>query len=148
MTTRLVANVRQYSGADGSCTVIVDPAISAANFESLYDALAAMSLGTFGDGKQTVSETIVVGGVARPTDEYAQRTTRFAVVYKDAVTGKISQFTIPCANLTLLGANSINVDLEGTEAAALVTLLEAHAKSDAGNAITVSEIYEVARGNQ
>jgi hypothetical protein len=78
-----------------------------------------------------------------PTEPFAQRGIKFLVRGADA-NGNPQTFHISGANLALAGLmDGENVDLASTEGAALVTALEAFWVSNAGEAVTVSEIVYV-----
>jgi hypothetical protein len=145
---RLRSTTLDYAGKTGQVSVYVDPAITTGNATVVYEAIEAMQLGTMGDSylvEETQNDT---GAQTLPVSPNAQRTTKYQVHFTDDVSGKPGFFSIPCADLSLLAVNSFYVDLEGEEAAALVTALEAHGKSRDGNAITVSYIIEVGESGQ
>jgi hypothetical protein len=133
----------------GGVSIEVDSAISGANATAIYEAVESMAIGTAGNSYLVESTLNDVGSEELPTDKFAQRTTKFRVYFTDNVTGEKGQyFSIPTANLDLLGTNSIFVPLAGTEAAALKTLIDAHGRSKAGNAVTVTKIVQVSTGGQ
>lgn len=121
-------------------TIPVDPAISNANATALLDAALALSEGAEGLSKLVIDTVLATAIAARPADTEVQKEKRFQVKFTDNVTGKKYYFTIPCANLALLGAGTENVPLTDTEAAALVTAFQTNGRSELGNAVTVNEI--------
>lgn len=78
-----------------------------------------------------------------PTEAYAQRGIKFLVRGRDTL-GNPQSFHISGANINLAGLMSgENVDLVSTEGAALKAAIDAFWVSNAGNAITVTEIVYV-----
>ena len=88
----------------------------------------------------------MISNEPRPTDQFAQRETKWRVDYTDTVSGKPYWFTIGTADLSLLSATDrgkadpLNADVQ-----AFVTAAEAYVLSPEGNAINVEQIVHVGR---
>lgn len=140
----------EYGGnAKASSVSVHSPTLNAGNiaaqealraaFESAVDAI---SLGTAGSEQFIATEV----NVARTpsANPLAQRENKWLVSYTDNVTGLGGSFSIPCADLSLLGADGENMD-SGAEYAALVSATQDFVRSNAGNAVTVTSVKFRAR---
>ena len=108
----------------------------------LLAALVAVSLGELAQTVEIATTDLVSGDPA--TSPFAQRENKWLVVATDNVTNLSVRFEIPCADLDQLEENGEELEA-GANRTALISALEAYAKSVAGNAITVQNIYFVAR---
>lgn len=108
-----------------------------AAFADFRDAIEATVVGNMGAWEVVAAD----GGPGKdPADSpLAQRENKWLVSFTDNVNGNPGSFTIPCADLTLLGADGENM-AAGTERTALVDATEAYVRSVTGNAVTVSSI--------
>lgn len=111
--------------------------------QAFEDALDAVTLGSPGSEQFTAVETVVAKTPSVNTA--AQRENKWLVSMVDSVTGFPFNFTIPCADLSLLGTDGEFMDLAGAEAIALVTAAEAFVRSQAGNLGSVTSIKFVGR---
>ena len=135
---REVSNVR-FSGADlTSGNIVAQEALMA----DILAALAAVSLGEVAKTEEIATAELVSGDPA--TSPFAQRENKWLVAATDNVTGLSVRFEIPCADLDQLEENGEEMEL-GANRTALISAIEAYALSVAGNAITVQNIYFVAR---
>ena len=81
--------------------------------------------------------------ITLPTDPYAERGIKWLVRGRDSF-GNPQSFHISGANLGLAGIrDGENMDLASTEGAALVDAINAFWVSNAGNAVTVTEIVYI-----
>lgn len=124
--------------------------LSGANFdaqEALVDALQTAidnaTLGTIFAGR--IEASTFSGPKTLPVDENAQRERKWLVSMVDAVVGSPLTVEIPCADLSLLEANSDKMDVSAGAGLALVGAIEAYHRSVAGNAVSVVEIRHVGR---
>lgn len=126
-------------------SVYVATAIGDAAITAIVSAVDGVTLGNRQDAV-FVEETTKDAGTAGPSSNpLAQREIKWLVRAVDDVNGKNVQIEIPTADLSLLTGGNDFLDLGGTEAAALVTALEANVLSVDGNAISVSSIQFVGR---
>ncbi len=85
---------------------------------------------------------------ARPTNENSQREIGLRLFLKDTVTGEKSHVTIPSPNLPMLSpGGSDSIDLNGSEAAALVTAIQTLIRSKLGNPVSIYKGIIVGRKN-
>lgn len=144
MTSRYTITMEDRDGESASTTIrgvtLTAGNITAevAKMAAIKAAIEAVSL------LVTRSETVVAiengYATALPTSVYAQRGIKFLVRGVDTL-GNPQHFHISGADLGLTGLMvGENMDLTSTEGAALVTAINAFWVSNAGNAVTVSEI--------
>lgn len=131
----------------GVNTVTID-ALNIAAQDGLMDdlraAIEAVSLGVF--YKDTRTFEIIKALPEPPTDPAAQRELKWLVSGYDAVTLASWSMEIPCADTSLLDpANQDRMDPASAEYTALVTAVEAIARSIAGNAVSVLQVTLVGR---
>lgn len=124
--------------------------LSGANFdaqETLVDALQTaidgVAIGTIFAGR--IEASTFSGPKTLPASPNAQRETKWLVSMVDAVIGSPLTVEIPCADLSLLVANTDKMDITAGAGLALVTAIEAYHKSVAGNAVSVVEVRHVGR---
>jgi len=124
------------------------------NFRSAVDGL---TIGITAKENLSVFSTIL--SQLLPTNEFAQRETKWVVEYHDdtaffdppdnAIPNagylKPFDFEIATADLSLLADNSDELPLTETHAAALVTAFEAMARSPYGGEVVVDKIRQVGR---
>lgn len=103
---------------------------------------------------RTAIEGVILGNVSQsrwgdadfisrtpPSDPLAQRGVKWTLLLEDNTTHTISKQLVPTADLSLLADGEEDLDLTGTEGAALKTAVEALVKSPAGNAVTLLRCY-------
>lgn len=115
-----------------------------AQIDTLRDAIAAVSIASLQKEQRVLTE--VQTGDAAPTDPYAQRETKWLVVARDTVNGRVVSFEIPAADLSLKVAGGELMNISAGAGATLVTALEAVMRNPAtGNAVNVEKIVHVGR---
>lgn len=135
---REVSTVR-FRGVDLSAGNIVAQSGLIADLEAAIDAV---TLGAI--AKSTMIANEIVGTADPASSPFAQREQKWLVVASDDVTGFPVRFEIPTADLDQLTANGEEL-AAGTNRTALISAIEAYAKSNAGNAVTVQRILYVSR---
>lgn len=112
--------------------------------DTLRDAIAAVSIGALMKEQRVISE--VQTGDPAPTNAFAQRETKWLVIARDTVNGRVVSFEIPAADLSLKVAGGELMNISSGAGAALVTALEAVMRNPAtGNAVNVERIVHVGR---
>lgn len=106
-----------------------------ADFEAAIDAV---SLGNSGSEQFVANEEHVTRNPS--LNPLAHRGNKWLVVLSEANTGNPFSFTIPCADVSLLGQDGDSMDTNSPEYAALVTATEAFARSNDGNLGTVVSV--------
>lgn len=134
-----------YGGEKSAATVYVSDAIGDAAITAIVGGIDGVTLGNRQDAIFVQEVTKDAGTAGPSSNPLAQREIKWLVRAVDNVNGKNVQLEIPTADLSLLSGGSDFLDLGGTEAAALVTALEANVLSVDGNAISVSSIQFVGR---
>lgn len=119
---------------------IVAQEAARAAFEAAVDAV---SLGSPGSETFTATESEVAKNPAGDTG--AQREIKWLVSYTDDVNGFGGNFTIPCADDSLLGSDGVFMDTANTEYTDLRDAVEAFVRSKAGNAVTMTSVKYSAR---
>lgn len=150
MTSQASFSVRDYANESSSVGLHIAE-VDAANFDTqvaakatLLSALDGVSLGNFIKSQLTVD--IDKAQPAPASDPNAQRELKWLVRAFDSVDYDPVSIEIPCADLSLLDpVNQDRMVIASGAGATLVSALEAHALSKAGNAITVNEIVLVGR---
>lgn len=134
-----------YSGEKSTANFNVMTGITDIQISELVSALDGVTLGN----RQTavlVEEVDKDAGTPGPSSNpLAQREIKWLVRATDNINAKNVQIELPTADLSLLSGGNDFLDLGGTEAAALVTALEAYVASVDGNAISVNSIQFVGR---
>jgi len=102
---------------------------------NLFSALSAVTLGEQQVQAITLSRITVSGDL--PTDVHAQRENKWLLRYHDAVTNEKFTVSVPCADLSLLAANSDMADMSGSEFAALKTAWELVVRGPNDNNLTI-----------
>lgn len=129
--------------ADGSNYAAITTAIStlAATIENIVNGNLL---------KQEISALITRYTNATPTDD-SRREQKWRVVYEDATTLKVYDYSIPCADWTNCNraADSDWWDMNNlsTEQGAFITAFEALVLSPAGNATNIIGVEDVGRNN-
>lgn len=140
----------------GAVTAVSLPGLLT-QFGTLRTALAGITLGTIAGESLSVFETRLSNVL--PTDENAQRETKWLVVYEDNLPffddpvnaipnegfGRVFNIEIPTADLSLLLPNDERMDISGGAGAAFVTAFEDVARSPYGGTVNVLEIRHVSR---
>jgi hypothetical protein len=127
---------------------ITDPLLSTAlqvGMNALKSAIEGVSLGLPTTETRTYMQEKHASPTAAAASINAQRERKWLVRYYDAETFDTGTFEIPAADLSLLQPNSEFMDISGGPGAALVTAVENHVKSPAGNAVIVVEVVHVGR---
>jgi len=144
---RTTLTYRDRQGEESAVGIRHDE-LTAANYDAtvlslvgLQDAIAAMTVGIKGKVVYANSNAITA---AKPTEPWAQRESKWLVRFHDTA-GNRGTLELPCADLTLLGTDSEQLPIDGTEAAAFVSALEGLHKNKYGNAITVDSITYVSK---
>lgn len=143
--TRIKAPFIDNSGEKSTATFNVADAIGDAAITAVIAALDGVTLGNRQDAilaNETVKDAGTPGPAASPL---AQREIKWLVRATDDVNGRNVQIELPTADLTLLVGGNDFLVLTDTEAAALVTALEANVLSVDDNAISVVSIQFVGR---
>jgi len=140
---------RDYAKQDSSISVWL-PTLTVANIAAqttliadLWTAVDAVSLGN-PISYNTIATTVSLGGSPAGSAQ-AHREKKWLVSFSDDVNGHPGTFTIPCADLTLLVANSDQMNIASGAGAALVTAIEAVVQSNTGHDVTVNQITFVGR---
>jgi len=120
--------------------VPVNDAITVPNAQTLIASINALSNGGFGRQEVKVRTLVAAGTTNRPAAETDQKEIRYRVGFQDNSTLKLYSFTIPVADLSLMGANSEFVDLTAGPGLALKTDFELFGVSELGNPVTLYEI--------
>lgn len=140
-----------YSKEVGSFGVHI-PTLTDANTDAQVALLATLKTATdaitLGNAKQyqIVANTVDLSGVAAGS-VYAQRENKWLVSYTDNVSGTAGTVTIPTADLSLLQANSDQIDLTDAAVIAWIAAFEAVAKSPTGHSVTVVDMRFVGRNS-
>lgn len=115
-------------------------------FDQMRNAIAGITIGTMSE-EMWVGEKNSLSKIT-PTNELAQRETKWKVTYQGNVSKKLFTVTLPCADIvTRLLPKSDKADLAQTEMAAFVTRFNSFAKSpdDPTEAVTIIEVQLVGR---
>lgn len=121
------------------------PSLTAANFdaqEALRAAFeAAIDAITLGNNGSEDFIAVVTPVVRNPSlNPLAHRENKWLITASESGTGNPVTFTVPCADLSLLGADGENMDATAPEYAALVSAVEDFVRSNDGNTITVTSV--------
>lgn len=136
--------------AKTSATRVYIPELNAGNFAAqaalwaaFLTAISDVSIGNSG----TLTITALANKVLRnpSLNVQAQREKRWLVSCEEAGTGNIVTYTVPCADLTLLASDGVNMDPASPEYAELVTASNALVRSNDGNTTAVRSVVFRAR---
>lgn len=146
MATKFKLPYQDYSEEISTTRFNVVSTITDLQFTDVFNAVTGVTL----DGDQRsalVVDTPKDGTNSGPaTNKSAQRENKWLVSYIDPTNdGKAGKFEIPCADLSLLTANTDKMDLTAGAGLTLKTQLELYARSPADNAITVVSVRFVGR---
>lgn len=133
------------TAAKPSQASVYTPTLNAGNIDAqetlraaFEAAMDAVSIGNNGS-EQFIAQ--VTNQVRNPSlNPLAQRENKWLVTCSESGTGNAVTFTIPCADLSLLGADGESMDTTSTEYADLVAATNAFVRSNDGNAVTVTTI--------
>jgi hypothetical protein len=138
------------TAAKASAVQVYSAALNAGNFaaaESLRaafeSAVDAVSLGNDGSEQFIANETSLAKNPS--TNPLAQRENKWLVSCIETGTGNAVTFTIPCADLSLLGEDGETMDTSLTEYTDLVSAVDDFVLSNDGVAVTVSTVKFRAR---
>lgn len=134
-----------YTSERSTASMYVADAIGDAAITAIVGAVDGMVVGGRQDAVLVVESAKDAGTAGPAASPLAQRENKWLVRATDDVNARNVQIEIPCADLTLLSGGQDFLDLSGTEAAALVTAIEANVLSQDGNAISVASIQFVGR---
>jgi hypothetical protein len=134
-----------YTSERSTASFYVADAIGDAAITAIVGAVDGVTVGGRQDAELVVESTKDAGTPGPAASPLAQRENKWLVRATDDVNGRNVQIEIPCADLTLLSGGQDFLALGDTEAAALVTALEANVLSQDGNAISVTSIQFVGR---
>jgi hypothetical protein len=109
----------------------------------LVTAIEAVTIGLLVKKMVIASEAKPAAGAADSVQ--AQRERKWLIRAYDDTTGDPVHMSIPCADATLLAANSDKMDPTDPAYTALVNAFEAYHLSKEGNSVTVIEIVMVGR---
>lgn len=137
-TNAKASAVSVYSPELNAGNIAAQEALRAA-FEAACDAV---SIGNTGSEQFLATETAV--GKNPSLNPLAQRENKWLVSAVEAG-GNTVTFTIPCADLSLLGTDGESMDTGSTEYAELVTATEDFVRSNDGDTVTVTSIKFRAR---
>ena len=149
--TKLGFSVRDYSDEYSSTTLNI-PDVTAANFDATITSINGIN--TAIDALTLVNitrvdlalETGLAGADIRPSNPFAQREIGLRFFYQDTVNGQKYNFTVPCADLSLVAqAGTDDVDLTLSIVAPVVTSIEALIVSPDGNPIVINRGQVVGR---
>lgn len=127
------------------------PDIDAANYAATMTAVAALWAGCLGiiTGNLKVSHVStreVAYGANPPSNQFAQRETKWLIRYKDNTTNEIFRNELPTADLSLLTQNSDTItDFSAGVLLAFKNAWEAIVKSPNGNAVTMISLQHVGK---
>jgi len=140
------------TNARASAVSVYSPDLTAANFDAqetlraaFEAAVDAVSLGNSGSEQFIAVENSVAKNPS--LNPQAQRENKWLVSGTESGSGNAVTFTIPCADLSLLGTDGESMDTGSAEYAALVTAVEDFVRSNDGNTITVTSIKFRARSS-
>ena len=153
--TSFVYTFIDYSGEKSTLTIPVTQitndglnyvAIAVTEFAAVKVLVDALSIGIIQNGRVVARQENYSSAI--PSDEYAQREIGLRFYYTtDGPLQKRGNFTIPAGNLGLALTNqSDEVDLTGTEVAALVSWLESFMEV-VGEQVTITRGRAVGRNN-
>lgn len=145
--------VRDFSDEKSTFRLNV-PDVTAANFDAtisaitgLNTAVAAVTLGNI-TAVNLTAETGLAGADIRPSNPFAQRELGARFYYQDNVTGEKFHFTIPCADLSIVGQGGTDaIDLTLSLVAPIKTFFEALVVSQNGNPVTITSARVVGRNS-
>ncbi len=111
---------------------------------TLIAAMGAIGLGVF--AKSHILTREVTYGSTPPSDQTAQRETKWLIRSQDTVTNEIVRHEFPCADLTLLTGNSDTItDFTPSGLAAFKAAWEDVVESKAGNPVTLISLQHVGK---
>lgn len=113
-------------------------------FAAVQTAIDNVTLGTIASRRLVAVDEIVSSVI--PANPFAQRELKWLVRYTDSVNGKSGSLEIPTADPTgILVAGTDRMDLTEPTPTALVTALEANARTVDGNTFNITGIFLVGR---
>lgn len=152
--TLVNAQYLDYSGEKSSVAFNVVTPSGAAFDWAAWDLMIDGIVDTIDDvslcrgGPTSARTQLSTGSQELPADEEAQRESGLRIFYYDTTTQAKYHLTIPGPEHALMAVQGQDqVDLTGTEMAALVTAFEANVKSPTGGAIEISKGVLVGRRN-
>lgn len=125
--------------------------IDAANYVAVTTAVADLiaAMGAIGLGvfkASAVRTREVAYSSTPPSDQTAQRETKWLIRSEDDVTHEIVRHEFPCADLSLLSGNNDTItDFTPSGLAAFKTAWEAVVKSKVGNAVSLISLQHVGK---
>ena len=144
-----MANERvKYTDASDEVSYVSIPlndATGGAARATVLATLAGLTIGTQGQANFVTSVEDQVDNLSLPANQFAQRETKWLVTFTDDVNGRIGQFEIPTADLSLLTVGSDQIDYTDQAVIDFIAAIDANGVSRDGNAITVATIEHVGR---
>ena len=109
----------------------------------------AVQAGTNGVIQKSTDSVIMRLANTYPTNPDAQRERAIEIKYQDNVTLKVYRASIPCPDFSAwdFNTNSDVVNMALAPASTIKTAIEASAKSELGNAVTVIEMRGIGRSS-
>lgn len=139
--------VVDYSNEKSTVKIRVLDAIGDAALTAIFDAVDGVTIGNPGQSTLNTSAEKDAGTGVPPANQFAQRELKWLAKYQDNVNNRTYRFEIPCADASLLTANVDRLDLTSGPGAALKSAIDANAKSQDGNAVTLVSVELVGRNS-
>lgn len=133
-TSTVTAHVELY---DGDNIVTQNTAVNA--LWSAIDGISIMEAEGYGWGNRYSMVPIAI------SSKFAQRETKWLVLFHDAVTNDSYKMEIPGADLALTGEDGATLPLDTGPGATFKAAFEAVVLSKSGNATVVDRVYHVGR---
>lgn len=131
--------IKDNDGSVGISGIPVDAAATSIALQAYYDAVAAVTIGTMGEGYFSDRRTEQVGSQNNAVDPNARKELYWHCKFTDDINGLPGSFSIPCAAATLV-PGVIALDLGTGVGATLKSTFEAVARSKLGNAVTLNSV--------
>jgi len=128
---------------NGAEMTVLNFEAQASLIDALVTAVEAVVKGTF--WKEVRRAVLERSSKVPPVSTDAQRERKWIIIYEDNTTYKHYNTELPCADLSLLKANSDEMDISAGAGAALVSAFEDYVLSPDGNAVTVLKVVHVGR---
>lgn len=139
---------RDYSRKIGSVRVFVNYGLTALQLAQVTNRIRNMSIGVNYEAWLITSEYILGGPSTPPTNKFAKRELKFRCHYTDTVNGKGYEFSIPCAKMDLVIANTDMVDLTTGAGLNLKTSFDAYCMSELENPVVLNSIELTGRNSR
>lgn len=136
--TKYVIPITDNDGDVGRAGFPVDPAATDLNLTALYDAVAALTVGTMGTAALQVTTPKDAGSTVPSADPQARKNRAFRVYYTTVTNGLNGSVTITCGDATLVPGVE-ELDIGAGVGLALKNAFEAvgqHPKTNEGILVT------------